>query len=185
MYEIHSINSHVTWNLVPGPLSLYKQSYSSTAVLKNRIIYLPPASEGWGKVIIWHASVCLFTCWRGYPHHVLTGGTPSFLTRGIPPSFLTGGYPILPDGGTPCQAPRSGWGGGGRYPQPEQHSVYLLRGGMPLAFNQKDLLVKSGPIPMPAKTVCLHARTLQKTCLTEPLHCEAIRLFYVHIQTIC
>ena len=62
---------------------------------------LPPASEGWRKVIF---SVC---------SHLRGGGGGGYPLPAnwwwVPPSFLTGGKPILPDRGLP----QSGWWGGG------------------------------------------------------------------------
>ena len=74
------------------------------ACFKQIIVSLPPAFEGWGKVLF--SQVCsLFTfraCvggggGRGVPCLTDEGGTPSFLIRGgVPSSFLTGDTPILP-----------------------------------------------------------------------------------------
>ena len=77
--------------------------------------------------------------WWGYPH-LRTGGTPSSLTGGYPiqPRVPTSGWigvpPIRLDRGT-CQA---GWGTSWEI---EQHSAYLLRGGLYASFTQEYFLV--------------------------------------------
>ena len=70
-------------------------------------ILLPPASEGWGKVLF---SVCQSTLMGGYPISGPAGYPISGLGRGVPhPRSGQGGYPIPGlDGGVPH--PRSGWG---------------------------------------------------------------------------
>ena len=98
-------------------------------------ILLPPASEGWGKVLF---SVCLSV-------HTSTGGgggTPSqvwvrgypFPDLGIPSQVWMGGYPI----------PGLDGGGGGEYPgylsppirQSSIASNCYVAGSMPPAFKQ-------------------------------------------------
>ena len=83
-------------------------------------LYLPPASEGWGKVIfsLW---VSVHTSKGGLPHQVLTGGGephqvltreyPNLPDRGYPHSFRQWGTPFLPDG-EPWGTPQSGLDGG-------------------------------------------------------------------------
>ena len=68
-------------------------------------LFLPAASEGWGKVIF---SVCL-------SFHSSKGGTPYSWGGVTPFPCMDGGYP-LPWQGVPP-------------PTADQHSVYLLRGG--------------------------------------------------------
>ena len=59
--------------------------------LSTRVLFLPPASEGWGKVLF---SVCLSTSGGGVPH----------------PRSGRGGYPIPGLGGGGVLHPRSGQG---------------------------------------------------------------------------
>ena len=122
---------------------------------------LPPASEGWGKVIF---TVCLsvHTRGEGTPICWLGGGTPSGPTGGTP-SFPTGtswqGVPWALDGVPPPHGDwmgypsfETGWGyplpigtGWGTLPPPcrqiRRQSNYLA-GGMPLVFTQEDFLVR-------------------------------------------
>ena len=131
---------------------------------------LPPASEGWGKVLF---SVCLsvhILGW-GYPSQIYVGGTPSQVwVGGVPcPWSGQGGYPIpgLALGYTiPCLAGRYPISGQGYptdqvwmgvpmvppIPRPEMGypppitqssiaSTCYVEGGVPLAFTQEDFLV--------------------------------------------
>ena len=68
------------------------QNFTEVSVTTSSLVaLLPPASEGWGKVIF---SVCPHLQ-GGYPVPGLDGGTPS--------QVWTGGYPILLMGVTPIQ----------------------------------------------------------------------------------
>ena len=68
----------------------------------------------WGEGAPWTSSR-----WGGTPSQLRTGVSPSQIRKGYPPS-----WPGTLTGGTPIQTLN-----GGGYPLPEQHSVYLLRGG--------------------------------------------------------
>ena len=90
-------NGNVTLKNISGRIGQI-----SILLWNKKLSWLPPASEGWGKVIIWHASVCLFTP---------TGGTPILIDRGTPC------FPMRAGGGTssfligvPHPGPRSGQG---------------------------------------------------------------------------
>ena len=96
------------------------------------LVLLPPASVGWGKVIV---SLCLLVHkgggvppsglgWVGTPIKLWTGGYPHpALDGGVPPASLGRGY--RPGVGTP--PPTQGWMG--------------IPSHMPLAFTQEDFLV--------------------------------------------
>ena len=126
---------------------------------------LPPASEGWGKVMF---SVCSHL--GGYPYPIMLcnitqnamgqpGGYPARSSRGgtLPGGTLAGGYP---GGGVTWPGGYPGWGypgqGGtlaGGYPgwgvpwpggvpsQDNIGSTCYMAGSMPLAFTQEDFLV--------------------------------------------
>ena len=95
-------------------LMLNKLKQSTMFVLSNK--YLPPASEGWGKVLF---SVCLSV-------HTSTGGrgTRSSLGRGGPGLRSGGGYPVSGPGGYPV----SGLGGG--YPVSVKGKIFDTRFGL-------------------------------------------------------
>ena len=140
----------------PRPYPFVEKSWIPRKKFKQSVL-LPPASEGWRKVIF---SVCSHQRGGG-------GGTP-IQSMGVPPSFSMGGYHNLSDGippssqwrGYPHLADRwgtpgyalvgTGWGStppppiqdlmevpphrgldGGivRLSETEQHSEHLLRGG--------------------------------------------------------
>ena len=134
-------------------------------------VSLPPASEGWGKVIF---SLCVSvntsTGGGGTPSQVWIGGTPSQVWTGMgvpnhrsgwgvprPRSGLGGEvfHPRSGQGGTPSQVWMGGvpWGtpiqvwivGVTPSPTPIRQSsiasTWYPAGGMPLAFTQEDFLV--------------------------------------------
>ena len=72
-------------------------------------IFLPPASEGWGKVIF-SLCVSVHTSTGGGTPHPLTGVPPSGPDWGVPPFFPTGVTPILSDGVPLIQVPDQGGG---------------------------------------------------------------------------
>ena len=90
----------------------YVTGVTSLAVSHRRTFILPPASKGWGKVIV---SVCLSVHTLGYPipgsfsghwSQVLSEGTPSQVLSQVtcPRSFRGGGVPH------PGVPPSQGWG---------------------------------------------------------------------------
>ena len=122
---------------------------------------LPPASQGWGKVLF---SVCLSVHISGgvpqsglggvphpksggYPIPGLDGVPPSQTWDGVPPPRPGTGYPRILGWGTPPDLGR------GTLPPPDLRwgtppptwdiaSTCYAVGGMPLAFTQEDFLVK-------------------------------------------
>ena len=69
------------------------RTFHRKSCYKNYSLYLPPASEGWGKVLF---SICQFTPRPG-------GGYPILLMGGYPPSRTGWGTP-------PPHTSRTGWG---------------------------------------------------------------------------
>ena len=123
-------------------LSVLHRQNGSEAPITVQTTILPPASEGWGKVIVSGCvSVDTMGGGRGYP--ICWPGEGE-----VPPSFLTGsthpsqprGYPILPNRGfrmvgTPIPGQDEG--------TPSWNSIACTSytaGGMPLSFMQEDFL---------------------------------------------
>ena len=157
---------------------------------------LPPASEGWGKVLF---SVCLSvhisgggvpqsglgrrvpqSGLGGTPSQVWVGGTPSQVWGGTPSPggvpHVQGGTPSL--GGTPCLG-----GTPSLVPPPIAQSSIVstcyAAGSASLAFTQEDFLVsyifklaKAFPKFMIHSFYWLHAKATQRTkLLLEKLKC--------------
>ena len=98
--------SHQTFSNLPGQ--------SVQRICSVDIKFLPPASEGWGKVIF---SVCSHLRGGGVPcPRPGLGGYPVPDLGWYPIPGLGGGYPVPGLGGVPCPRsgvvphPRSGWG---------------------------------------------------------------------------
>ena len=136
--------------------------------------YLPPASEGWRKVMF---SLCP-PFGGGTPSQVWVGGT---LARsgwwGDTPSqvWVGGTQPGLDGGGYPGQVwmvgvPQPGLDGGGYpgYPPPpiRQSSIVstcYAAGGMPLAFTQEDFLVVFSPATFESDQIVCPGSVLNKS----------------------
>ena len=120
-----------------------RKLFTNTKGYKADRYLLPPASEGWEKVIF---SVCLsvHTGGGGLPPSADGGGYPhQVLTRGYShPSQLGGGTPSFPSGqnwmGETPPTVRTGWDT--PLSQIGRESNYAA-GGMPLAFTQENFLV--------------------------------------------
>ena len=148
--------------------SMWTGLNSSRAQLPN-IGFLPPASEGWGKVLF---SVCLSVhISEGTPSQVWPGGLPhprSGWGGGTQSQVWSGGNPRSGQGGTHPRSgqwyppmTRSGWGtpqdlgwgtpwtwdwvpprpGTGYPPSSIARRTWYVVGNMPLAFMQEDFLV--------------------------------------------
>ena len=119
------------------------------------VIFLPPTSEGWGKVLF-SACVSVHT-WEGGVPLSVNGGTPSGPDGGYPHPSQWGVPPGLDEGtllleldGVPPQLefdvgipPHQDWM---VYPTPirrqsSRASTCYMAGSMPLAFAQEDFLV--------------------------------------------
>ena len=133
---------HLNWNK-------YTQNISRSNIHWSFLTFLPPASEGWGKVMF---SVCSY--WGGGVSPA-GGGVRSSWPGGGGVSQLGGSGPAGQGGGSgPASwgGVRSNWPGGVRSSQQgggvrssqRGGGVSILRplaGGMPLAFTQEDFLV--------------------------------------------
>ena len=104
-YATHILSVSV-WRNVNIPQEVCQSGSLSQPTVD--ILFLPPASEGWGKVLF---SVCQFnTSTGGYPIWLMGGGYPiPGLDRGHPIPGLDGGYPIPgPVEGTQSQVQMGG-----------------------------------------------------------------------------
>ena len=136
-----------TWSSVDLACYIFKPPSSHVLLFISTL--LPPASEGWRKVMF---SLCPplrggggggegvpSSSWREGevpPSQVQAGGVPPSQVGGVLPSEA-GGVPTSQAGGgvLPSRVgggvlpSQGGTQGGGGYPLPEQHNMYLLRGG--------------------------------------------------------
>ena len=151
----------------------------------HKTLYLPPASEGWGKVIV---SVCVSVHTWGWVPQPADGGYPHLRSGwggGYPiPGLDGGGYPIshpayggypipgLDGGGYPL--PRSGQG----VPHPAYWGVPHLGRGSPRSWKGEGVPTWEGSTPPPGGTPhhsmyvlhggqcasCIHAGELSCYC---------------------
>ena len=167
-----------TWYMVGSmPLAFMQEDFLvSYLYLQDMFVslYLPPASEGWGKGTVFSLSV---HTWGGVPHLrsegeylvPCLGGTQSQV-QGVP-SLRSGGYPISGPGGTPSQV----WGvphlrsgvylisGPGGYPISGLVKGYPISGlgyhpPYPKTDQHSELLLRGGRYAS-----CVHARALSCT----------------------
>ena len=129
---------------------------------------LPPASEGWGKVIV---SVCLFVHTRGggeWPHL----NPIIFLLVPWCPFWGGGGFTPSPSHNT-STGPMSFWGvpwgtphpGMGYPPRYDNTSTGYAAGGMPLVVTQEDFLGYA--CNSPTRHEASHPKQLTQMCTFE------------------